>query len=82
MAVVRLVFRKGMLLVAIGLALGLGGAAALTHLLRQQLFGVEPTDSFTYVGVCLCFVLVGTLACLLPALRAVRVDPVEAFREE
>ncbi len=81
-SVVQLVFRKAMLLVTIGLALGLAGAAALTRLLRQQLFGIEPTDAFTYVGVCICFLLIGTLACLLPALRAVRVDPVEAFREE
>jgi predicted permease len=81
-SVVRLVFRKGMILVLVGLIAGLGFAVWATRALQQQLYGVEPTDPATYVGVATCFLLVGTLACLIPAVRAVRIDPVEAFKSE
>ena len=80
--VVRLVFQKGMFLVGLGLGLGLIVAVWATRLLQQQLFSIVPTDPTTYVGVAVCFVMVGVLACLLPAIRAVRIDPVEAFRGE
>ncbi len=80
--VMQLVFRKGMVLVAVGLVLGLVLAVWATRALQQQLFGVEPTDPATYAGVATCFLLVGVLACLVPAVRAVRIDPVEAFRGE
>lgn len=80
--VVKLVFRKGMILVTVGLVLGLGLAFWVTRALEQQLYGVEPTDPTTYAGVAACFALVGTLACLVPAIRAIRIDPVEAFRGE
>jgi putative ABC transport system permease protein len=80
--VVGLVFRKGMILVAVGLVLGLGVAIWATRALQQQLYGVAPTDPTTFVGVAVCFALVGTMACLVPATRAVRIDPVDAFRGE
>jgi putative ABC transport system permease protein len=80
--VVRLVFQKGMLLVALGLGLGLIVALWATRLLEQQLFSIVSTDPATYIGVAVCFVFVGAMACLVPALRAVRIDPVEAFRGE
>ena len=82
--VVGLVFQKGMLLVALGLGLGLGLIVALwaTRLLEQQLFSIVSTDPATYIGVAVCFVFVGAMACLVPAFRAVRIDPVEAFRGE
>jgi ABC-type antimicrobial peptide transport system permease subunit len=78
--VLSLVFKKGMMLVVVGLVAGLGVAAWVTRALEQQLYGIEPTDPVTFVGVTVCFVLVGILACLVPAIRAVRTDPVEAFR--
>jgi putative ABC transport system permease protein len=68
--------------VALGLGLGLIVALWVTRLLQQQLFSIGPTDPTTYVGVAACFVMVGVLACLLPAMRAVRINPVEAFRGE
>ena len=80
--VVRLVFSKGMVLVVVGLVFGMGVAIWASRALEQQLFGIEATDPATYAGVAVCFVVVGTLACLLPAVRAVRIDPVEAFRGE
>jgi putative ABC transport system permease protein len=80
--VVRLVFQKGMLLVALGLGLGLIVALWATRLLEQQLFSIVSTDPATYIGVAVCFVFVGAMACLVPAMRAVRIDPVEAFRGE
>ncbi len=80
--VVRLVFKKGMILVALGLGLGLIVAVWATRLLEQQLFSIVSTDAVTYFGVAVCFVFVGVLACLVPAMRAVRIDPVEAFRGE
>ena len=80
--VVRLVFQKGMLLVALGLGLGLIVALWATRLLEQQLFSIVSTDPATYIGVAVCFVFVGAMACMVPAMRAVRIDPVEAFRGE
>ncbi len=80
--VVRLVFSKGLLLVGVGLGLGTTAAVGATRLLQQQLFGVEPTDPATYASVALGFMIVAMLACLVPAIRAVRVDPATAFRRE
>jgi putative ABC transport system permease protein len=76
------VFRKGILLVGLGLGAGLAVALWATRLLQQQLFSIQALDPATYAGVVVCFVVVGTLACMLPAIHAVRIDPVEAFRGE
>ena len=80
--VVALVMRSGLALVAIGLALGLGGAAAASRLIRQQLFGIEPLNILLYAAVAGLFAVVATLACLGPSLRASRIDPLVAFRSE
>ncbi len=80
--VVRIVFRKGILLVGLGLGAGLAVSLGATQLLRQQLFSIDAWDPATYVAVAASFAIVGTLACLVPAMRAVRIDPVEAFRGE
>jgi putative ABC transport system permease protein len=79
---VELVLRRGIALVAIGLALGTAGSLALTRLLRDMLYQVGPTDLTTYFGVVVVFLLVGTVACLLPAWRALRVDPMIALQSE
>jgi putative ABC transport system permease protein len=81
-SVVRMVVRRGLALVAIGLAAGIGGALAGGRLVRQLLYGVEATDPSTYVLASLLLAAVATVACLLPAWRAVRVDPVVALRVE
>ena len=80
--VLRLVLRHGAALVATGLGLGLAGSLALTRLMQGMLYEVEPTDLTTYVGVAVVFLLVATLALLLPAWRALRVDPMIALQSE
>ena len=80
--VIGMVMRSGLALVAIGLALGLGGAAAASRLIRQLLFGVEALNPAIYLVVTVTFGLVAALACLAPSLRASRIDPLVAFRTE
>ncbi|HEY7235654.1 MAG TPA: FtsX-like permease family protein, partial [Gemmatimonadaceae bacterium] len=80
--VLRLVIGQGMVLAVIGIAIGLVGAFALTRLLASQLYSITPTDPATFVGVGFLLAAIALLATLLPALRATRVDPVVALREE
>ncbi len=78
----NMVVGQGLKLTAIGLALGLVGAAAATRLIEGFLFGVRASDPVTYVTTCAAFIAVAILASYLPARRAMRVDPVVALREE
>jgi putative ABC transport system permease protein len=80
--VLRLVVTRGMILVAIGLVLGIAGSVAATRLVEGMLFQVSTTDPTTYVGVTGFFLVLALGACVIPAWRALRVDPVEAFRTE
>jgi putative ABC transport system permease protein len=73
------VLQRGMRLVAIGLLLGVAGAFAATRLIESLLFGVAATDTLTFAGVATLFVGVALFACLVPALRATRVDPIVAL---
>jgi len=74
--------RSALVLTGIGVAVGLGAAAALTRLMKSLLFGVSPTDPITYVAIPLLLALSAVLASYLPARRAAAVDPVEALRAE
>jgi len=76
------VLGHGAWLVGLGLALGVGGALALTRLLRSLLFGVTPTDPATFAAMAALLGAVAILACLVPARRATRVDPMVALRCE
>jgi len=78
----RMVLAQGLKLTAIGLALGLAGAAAATRLIGGFLFGVRASDPLTYAATCAVFLAIAILASYLPARRAVRVDPIVALREE
>lgn len=80
--VLRLVIGRGMWLVALGMAAGLLLALLATRLLVSQLYGVTPTDPGTYVTVALVLLAVACAACILPARRAARIDPVRALRAE
>ncbi len=80
--VLALVVSQGMALTGIGLAIGLVAAFALTRFLSTQLFGIGATDPATFVTVSAILGGMALLASLLPALRATRVDPVVALREE
>ena len=78
----RLVVRQGLILAVIGLILGLGAALALNRVMASLLFEVTSTDPATFAGLSLLLVVIATIACLVPALRAARVDPVTALRCE
>jgi putative ABC transport system permease protein len=80
--VIRLVLREGLQLVAVGLVLGFGASIALTRLMKDQLWGVSAFDPATFVSVVCVLVAVGFAACLFPARRASRVDPLVALRYE
>jgi putative ABC transport system permease protein len=80
--VVSMVVRHGVLLTALGLAIGLVGAFALTRVLAGVLSGVSPSDPASYVGISLVLLLVGVVAAYLPARRATRVEPAVALRYE
>ena len=75
-----MILGEGLRLVAIGAVLGLAGAFAATRYVESQLFGIRPSDPLTFVAVCLILATVATLACLIPARRAMRVDPAVALR--
>lgn len=80
--IVRLILRQGMTITLTGVGLGVVGAFGLARVTRTLLFGVSPTDPTTYVGVAAMIVIVALVACLVPARRAMRVDPLVAIRNE
>jgi putative ABC transport system permease protein len=77
-----LVVLRGMGLAGLGIGIGIAGAAAITRLLSSFLFGVTPYDPVTLLSVIVLFAAVATIACWLPARRAMRVDPMVALRYE
>ena len=80
--VFKLVIKKGLILIVVGLVIGVGGALALTRVLRSLLYGLSPSDLMTFVAVSLLLIVVGLVACYIPARRATKIDPVRALRYE
>jgi predicted permease len=80
--VLKLVLKNGMMLAVIGVIVGIGGAFALTRLVRSMLFGITPTDVLTFAVVTAGLLFVAFIACYLPARRATKVDPLVALRYE
>jgi putative ABC transport system permease protein len=78
----RLVLTQGGVLIGAGLAIGIAGALALTGVLRAQLYGVTPTDPATFAIVSLILGGIATAACLNPARRAMKLDPLTVLRYE
>ena len=87
-SVMKMIVVQGMVLVAIGVALGLAGAYVLTRYLeswinlKEMLFGVKASDPVTYTVIALLLSVVALIACYLPARRATKVDPLVALRHE
>ena len=80
--VMGLVLGQSVVLTALGIAAGIGGALGVTRYLRQMLFGLTPLDPATFVAVAVTFGVIATLAAFVPARRATTVDPLVALRCE
>jgi len=81
-SILRLVLLQGARLIAVGTLIGLLGSFTLTRFLATQISGVSPTDPGTFAAVIVLVVTAALAACLLPARRAISVDPVVALRHE
>lgn len=80
--VLRLVLREGMVMAALGLLFGLGGAWALRRVLESMLYGVTPGDPVAFAGAALVLLAIAVVATLVPARRALRLDPARTMRAE
>jgi len=81
-SVLRLMLLDGIRPAAVGLIFGLGAAGAMTRMIRDLLYGVEPLDASVFAGVAFVLLALASAACLVPAWRASRLDPLQALRNE
>jgi ABC-type antimicrobial peptide transport system permease subunit len=77
-----MILRRGLVQLALGLTLGLAGAIGLSRVIQALLVQVSPTDPLTFISITVLLSVVARAACLLPARRATRVDPLIALRAE
>lgn len=80
--ILRLILGEGLRLVVLGTALGLVAALSLSRIMKSLLFGVGPHDPVSFAGVCLLMMIVALAATLIPALSAMKTDPMEALRTD
>jgi putative ABC transport system permease protein len=80
--VLRMVVIEGMKPVVFGVVVGIAGAFALGRVLASLIFSVKPTDPFTFLAAAALLALISLFACMVPAYRATRVDPISALRYE
>ncbi len=80
--VIGLVVRSGLRLVLVGIAVGIAGGLFVTRFMASLLFGIIAADFISFGSVALVLITVGLIACLWPALRAARIDPVCSLRQE
>ena len=80
--ILQMILRQGLELAIAGAAVGLVGALIVSHLMAGLLYGVTPTDPLTFAGVTLVLTTVALAACYIPAIRAMRIDPLVALRYE
>jgi putative ABC transport system permease protein len=81
-SVMRMVLGHGRRLTLIGIAIGIAGALAVSRLMQQALFEVDPADPVVYIALSVILLLVAECASWFPARRATRIDPVIALRAE
>jgi predicted permease len=81
-SILKMVLRRGLGLVAAGAGLGVAGALIVSHLMAGLLFGVSPNDLLTFVAVSVVLTLVALAASCIPALRAMRLDPITMLHTE
>jgi putative ABC transport system permease protein len=79
--ILKLVIQRGLKIVGIGSVIGLVATLALSHLIESMLFGVSAADPISLGASVLVLSLAALLACLLPALRATRINPITSLRE-
>ena len=79
-AILKLILGRGLLLVITGVGIGVVASFVLTRFIESLLFGVTPTDPLTFVMIVVLLGLIALLACLIPATRALRVDPIVVLR--
>jgi putative ABC transport system permease protein len=80
--ILQMVMRQGAMMIAIGIAIGLGGSLLIGQVLRRFLFGIGQNDPWTLTVVSVLLGVIGAMACFVPALRATRVSPLVALRSE
>jgi putative ABC transport system permease protein len=81
-SVVRMVVGQGLILAVAGTVAGIGGAIALTRLLKTLLYETSPTDISTFIAVTVLFLAIAAIACFIPARQVTEIDPLIALRQE
>jgi ABC-type antimicrobial peptide transport system permease subunit len=77
-----MILGEGGVLLAVGLVVGVAGAFFSARIIEGLLFGVEPHDPMTFIGVAVLMAAIGIGACWIPALRAARIDPIATLRQD